>query len=314
MFSTKPFKSVLDLLKAFPNEKVCIEHLEYLRWNGNVVSPFDKTSTVYKCKNHRYKCRNTNKYFNVRTNTIFEGSKIPLQTWFLAIYLFTVHKKGISSYNLAEELDITQKSAWFLLSRIRYAMEHETFLKEMEGVVEIDETFIGGKNKNRHWDKKIKGTQGRSFKDKTPVVGFLSNGKVKCEIIKNTNNEYLQPCVIRNVKEGSLIVTDDWRGYRTLGRTIYEHQIIDHSSGRYKNDNGFSTNRIENYWSVLKRGIIGIYHNRVSPKHLKKYLDEYTFRFNFREKKTSDRFNILLQSANNRRLTYNALIGKDNAT
>lgn len=134
MFSCKPFKSILDLVKAFPDEQSCIDHLEWIRWNGKVISPFGSSSRVYKCSNNRYKCSATNKYFNVRTGTIFEGTKIPLQQWILAIYLFTTSKKGISSYTLATELNITQKTAWFLLSRIRYAMDHETFLKEMQGI------------------------------------------------------------------------------------------------------------------------------------------------------------------------------------
>ncbi|MBJ6366761.1 hypothetical protein JF259_01540 [Snuella sp. CAU 1569] len=115
----KEVKSVLDLIKAFPTEQDCIDHLEILRWNGNVISPFDSTSKVYKCKNNRYKCKNTGKYFNVKTNTIFDNTKMELQKWFLAIWIVTSHKKGISSLQLSRDLGITQKSAWFMLQRIR---------------------------------------------------------------------------------------------------------------------------------------------------------------------------------------------------
>jgi transposase-like protein len=308
MFSVKPFKSILDLLKAFPDEQSCIDHLEYLRWDGNIVSPFDSESKVYKCKGNKYKCLNTNKYFNVRTGTIFEGSKIPLQQWILAIYLFSTNKKGISSYTLASELNLTQKTSWFLLSRIRYAMEHETFLREMEGVVQVDETFVGGKNKNRHKDKKVKNSQGRSFKDKTPVIGFLSEGQVKCEVIADTSSDSISPSVINNVAKGSIIVTDEWRGYNNLN-TEYHREIVSHERGSYLNENGFTTNGIEGFWSEFKKTLIGTYHNRQTKKHLKLYTNESVYRYNFREKTTSEKVNLLLQNTNGKRLTYQALIG-----
>lgn len=148
------FKSIIDLLKAFPDEQTCINHLEKIRWNGNVVSPFDETSKVYKCKNNRYRCRNTGKYFNVKTNTIFDNTKLPLQKWFLAIYIVTSHKKGISSLQLSKGIDTTQKSAWFMLQRIRNCfgiIENDN----LDNEVEIDESSIGGKNKNRHQNKKV---------------------------------------------------------------------------------------------------------------------------------------------------------------
>ncbi len=147
------FKSILELIKAFPDEQTCIDHLEELRWNGNVVSPFDATSKVYDCKGNRYKCKNTGKYFNVKTDTIFDNTKMPLQKWFLAIWLVTGHKKGISSLQLGRDLNITQKSAWFMLGRIRqcFGIDNDTIL---ENEVEADETYVGGKNKNRHANKK----------------------------------------------------------------------------------------------------------------------------------------------------------------
>src|SRR5215210_3554677 len=167
------FKSILDLIAAFPDEQPCINHLERLRWNGNVISPFDATSKVYKCANNKYKCKNTGKYFNVRTATIFDNTKIPLQKWFMALYVFSSHKKGISSHQLARDITVTQKSAWFLLHRLRYAFEHPNFKAVMEDNVEVDEKFVGGKNKNRHSDKKVENSQGRSVKDKAPVLGML---------------------------------------------------------------------------------------------------------------------------------------------
>lgn len=149
------FSSIFELLKAFPDEQSCIDHLERFRWNGNVVSPFDESSKVYKCAGNKYKCKTSGRYFNVKTGTIFEDTKIPLQKWFMALYVFSSHKKGISSHQLAKDITVTQKSAWFLLHRLRYAFAHPAFREVMSSTVQADETFVGGKNKNRHNDKKV---------------------------------------------------------------------------------------------------------------------------------------------------------------
>jgi len=146
--------TVLDLIKIFPDEQSCIDHLEQLRWNGIVVSPFDSESKVYVCKNNRYRCKNTGKYFNVKTATIFDNTKVALQKWFLAIWLITSHKKGVSSVQLATDLGVTQKTAWFMLQRIRkcFGIDNDGELTDEVGV---DEAYVGGKSKNRHLDKKI---------------------------------------------------------------------------------------------------------------------------------------------------------------
>lgn len=166
------FNSLIDLFKTFPDEQSCIDHLERLRWNGFVVSPFDPTSKVYKCKGNKYRCKNTGKYFNVKTDTLFDSSKIELRKWFAAIWLVTSHKKGISSLQLSRDIDVTQKTAWFMIQRIRncFGIEHND---QLGNTVEIDETYMGGKNKNRHADKSVDGLQGRSAKDKTPVLGMV---------------------------------------------------------------------------------------------------------------------------------------------
>ena len=331
MFPTTPFKSIIELLAAFPTEQAAIEHFEWVRWQGNIVSPFDPESKVYKCSGNRYKCANTKKYFNCKTSTIFEGSKIPLRTWFLATYLFTVSKRGISSYTLAEELSVTQKTAWFMLSRLRYGMVHPNFLKEFTDTVECDETYVGGKNKNRHKDKKVEQSQGRSYKDKTPIFGMLErkdyeiverphknnpektvkekivhkDSQVKCVVVPDTKRSTIQPIIFKEVVKGVDLMTDEWWAYRGMNKH-YNHGVVDHGKKQYVNGNIY-TNTLESFWGNIKRSIIGIYYH-VSRKHLQKYADEITFRFNFKTKTVSEKFNLFLQSVNGKRLTYQTLI------
>lgn len=205
----KEFNSLIELVKAFPAEQDCIDHLETLRWKGFVVSPFDPTSKVYKCKDNKYRCKNTGKYFNVRTNTLFDNTKVELIKWFMAIWLVTSHKKGISSLQLARDIQVTQKTAWFMLQRIRkcFGVENDS---ELNNEVEIDETFVGGKNKNRHADKKIENSQGRSVKDKTAILGMVERkGKLVTRQIESTASEHITPeVIIKNVKE-AMVYTDE---------------------------------------------------------------------------------------------------------
>jgi len=307
------FKSVIELVKAFPTQEICIKHLEQLRWNGDVVSPFDATSKVYKCAGNKYKCKNTGKYFNVCTSTLFDNTKIELPTWFLAIYLITGHKKGISSLQLAKDLNVTQKTAWFMNHRIRncFGIEDvENGGEKMGGegvVVEVDETYIGGKVKNmsnrkrKEIKEKVRGVND----NKTVVMGYLERGnKVKFEVMKPTDT--IKDMVIGSIDNTSVLMTDSATSYTTIGRNYAHHGIVDHSKKEYVRDGIYHTNTIEGSFSLLDRMIIGIYHS-VSPKHLQKYLNEHSFRYNSKEIKEDARFKIMLTNMENR-LTYKTLI------
>lgn len=290
--------SMYELLKRFPDEQSCIDYLEYIRWNCVVVSPFDSDSKVYKCGNNKYRCKNTGKYFNVKTGTMYENTKIKFQKWFLAIWLITSHKRGISSLQLSRDIDVTQKTAWFMLQRIRacFGVENYNCLSE---IVECDETFIGGKNKNRHKNKKVKNSQGRSFKDKTPVLGMLQRkGKMTAIVVANTQKVTIQPLLNEFIKSDSKVISDEWSAYQGIG-VKYDHRIIDHSKKEYVNlnDNTIHTNSIEGSWKILKGAVSGTY-NHVSRKHLQKYVDEFIFRYNLRNSDDGKKFNHLICNSN----------------
>lgn len=297
------FNSLFEFLQVFPNEQACVNHLEKLRWSNGVVSPFDSSSVVYNRGDGTYRCKNTGKNFNVRTKTLFHGSKISLQKWFLAIWLVTTHKKGITSIQLAKDLGVTQKTSWFVLQRIRECFFCEN-ASVLDGEVELDETFVGGKNKNRHFNKKVKNSQGRSFKDKTPVIGMLERGgKLVCRVMTNTSYKQINRYVIKSVKRSATIFSDEWHGYKTINK-LYEHYVVDHGKGQYVDEDAY-TNTIEGFWSILKRGIISIY-NSVNRKHLQRYVNEFVYRYNTRKVSNSERFNLLLCHAEYR-ITYKQL-------
>lgn len=292
---------LLSFIQTFPDEESCIEYFEKLRWNDNVVSPFDPASKVYRCKNHKFRCKNTGRYFDVKTGTVFANTKLPMRYWFYAMSLFLSHKRGISSCQLARDLGITQKTAWNMLHKIREYMECENHY-ELSGEVEIDETFVGGKNKNRHKDKKVEKCQGRSFKDKVPVFGVLErNGKVIAKVVPNTQGKTLVNIVRKYVKKGSVVNTDGWEYTGLTGD--YKQRSVDHEKHfygyTYVTEDGevvtVSTNGMENVWSHFKRMIFGTYYH-VSKRYLQKYTDEYIFRFNTRKYSDSQRFNLLLRT------------------
>lgn len=293
-------KGILNFMEAFPDEESCVRYFENLRWGDKVISPFDPASKVYKCANGKYKCRNTGKYFDVKTHTIFESTKLSLRVWVYAIFIFMSHKRGISSCQLARDLGVTQKTAWNMLHKIRKFMESKN--KQMlSGEVEVDETFVGGKNKNRHKDKKVAKCQGRSFKDKRPVFGMQQrNGDLTAIIVDNTKAETLKPLIARYIQERSAIFTDGW-DYGDISET-YTQYSVDHGAkfygttirDSYGNVVSVNTNSIECTWSHFKRMIFGTYY-QVSKRHLQRYVDEFVFRFNTRDVGGFERFELFLR-------------------
>ncbi len=212
-----------------------------------------------------------------------ESSKLPTIKWLMAMYL-VMHKKGISSVQLGKDIEVTQKTAWFVLQRVRWALGNESDKDSFEGTVEIDETFVGGKNKNRHYKKRVeyKDLTGRAYPDKTPVFGMYERetGRVRAMVISKSQFSNMSRTITYNIRPGSTLMTDDWTGYRGIDKCYVRHSI-EHKKWIYA-DGEITTNRVENFWSHLKRGLHGIYIH-VTPKHLNKYVQEFTFRFNRRD-------------------------------
>lgn len=237
----------------------------------------------------------------MRTGTIFERSHVPLHKWIYAMYLMVTARKGISSMQLAKEIGVTQKSAWFMLQRLREACGGDS--QKLSGTVEIDETFIGGKERNKHESKKLK--MGRGFTGKTVVMGLRERGgRTLAMTVAGTDRQTLQNAIIDNVEIGSTLITDEHAGYAGMDGIFFKHETVNHIGGEYRRGT-ISTNSIESVWAVLKRGIYGVYH-QVSAKHLGRYVDEVSFRLNAGNVKehTLDRLDSFVDAVDGKRLTY----------
>lgn len=306
------FKNLKELMTRFSDDDVCRAYLEEQRWKGKPTCPHCGATRPYKLKDGKaYRCssRFCKKDFSVTVGTMFENTKTPLSTWFAAIYLNMSHKKGISSCQLARDLGITQRTAWFLLHRIREMVKPKAEPVLTEHVM-IDETYCGGKEKNKSKFKRLQLVNGERQVEKTPVFGLVQKGGLGVlRVVADAKGETLRPIINELIDKDATVVTDGATVHSSLEKEYKAHVIINHAAGEYARD-GFTTNHIESVFALLKRTVYGTYH-QVSPKHLQRYCTEVSHRYNTRKELDCIRFTGVLQNPNGR-LTYAQLIGKTN--
>ena len=321
-------KTLQQAVKYFSDEQVCIDTVASLRWPDGVACPAcEKKDLWYLKTQKRWKCKECGRQFSVKLGTIFEDSAIKLDKWLVALWMLVNSANGISSYEVARGLGITQKSAWFVMHRLRLALKDGTLLKlgsAEGGEVEIDETFIGGKIGNMHKDRKLRIEHKRSelprwkstdrYPGKTAVFGVLDRDlrKVRAQVVPNVKRETLQNAILKQVELGSTIYSDQAVPYNQLTEK-YAHEVVNHLREYVRGS--VHTNGMENFWSLLKRGLRGTY-VAVEPFHLDRYVDEQAFRYNNRKgedgKKLTDsqRFEIALSQVAGKRLTFAEVTGK----
>ncbi|MGP8226587.1 MAG: IS1595 family transposase [Terracidiphilus sp.] len=301
-------KTLTEVIRHLEEPMNCVNAMIAMRWpDGNPVCPHcGGTRQHWLAKQMRWKCYGCRKQFSVKVGTVMEDSPITLDKWLVTLWMLVNCKNGISSYEVMRTVGVTQKSAWFMLQRLRLALQDDRGGK-LAGTVEMDETFIGGKLKNMHRSKRpVKASQGHGIVGKAIVVGMLErNGRVRTEVVMERTQEVLHSIVDKHLAEGSTLMTDEWGGYKG---TDFQHQVINHTVSYV---NGLvHTQGIENFWSLLKRGLNGTYIS-VEPFHLFRYIDEQAFRYNNRKHITEDgRFLKALSQIAGKRLTYAELTGQ----
>lgn len=300
------FKTYTQFLDYFKDDQICIKYLEHHLWGDTPSCPHCGCTKAYKT-NRGYKCSDKHCYkkFSVISGTIYRHTKVSLRTWLSAMYLTTSFKKGISSLQLAKMVGVSDKTAWFMLRKIRN-MFTQMNTEKLKDHVQADESFVGGKNKNRHADKKYKGVQGRAAKDKVPVLGLVTNeGEVRTFVVPDTEANTLQTIVRNNVEEGTIFVSDAYKSYIGLNKD-YQHVRVKHNENgvfKFAVTGEFNTNRMEGFWTWLKRSYMGTHHY-MSKKHLQAYCDEISFRYNTRKLSEHDRFETIMKLVHRNQITY----------
>jgi transposase-like protein len=312
-------KTLSDAIRYFADEQVCIDTVAAMRWPKGPQCPACLMPDVRQhwLKNQRrWQCRDCGKQYSVKVNTIFEDSAVKLDKWLTAMWLLANCKNGISSYEIARSVGVTQKSAWFMLQRIRLAMKNQSVLKlgSSGGPVEVDETWVGGKQGNMHAKRRQRIKDGWERENKTIVMGMLDRDRreVRAKVIPDVTRATLQGEILKHVTHTGKVYTDNAGGYWGIALKSFVHQTVNHMEEYVRGE--VHTNGIENFWSLLKRGLNGTY-VAVEPFHLERYIDEQAFRFNNRSTKDNpvtdaDRFTLALSQISGKRLTYAELTGK----
>ena len=296
----------IEAVRYFSDPEVCVQYVAGLRWPDGPVCPrCEGREHSYLTTRHVWKCKSCKKQFSVKVGTIFEDSPIGLDKWLVAIWKIANSKNGVSSHELGRSLGLTQKSAWFVLHRVRLAMQTGSFEK-FSGGIEVDETYIGGRARNMHRSVKQRKIRGTGMRHMTTVVGALERGgRVRLRVLPEASRHTLHPFVHGTVEPGASIYTDNHRAYASVEG--FDHRTVDHAE-QYV-DGVVHTNGLENFWALLKRGLGGTYIS-VQPFHLFRYLDERAFTFNERHLSDLGRFEMVLRAISGRRLTYAQLTGR----
>ncbi|OQW36526.1 MAG: hypothetical protein A4E19_15300 [Nitrospira sp. SG-bin1] len=297
-----------EAIRYFADSQRCQDLLSAIRWpQGPVCPKCNSLRQGYLKSRNVYQCKDCRKQYTAKLGTIFEDSPLPLDKWFCALWMLTSAKNGVSSYEVHRALKVTQKTAWFMLHRLRLALQKGSIDRKLMGDVEVDETYIGGQARNMHVDKQIKMKRTEGFFRKAVVIGMLERkGEVRTAVLNRASTKLIERAVKENVVPGSSLYSDQAHAYVKVGKE-YAHQVINHAETYVKGN--VHTNSIENYWSLLKRGIKGTYVS-VEPFHLFRYLDEQSFRFNTRKDNDQGRFMQALSQISGKRVQYEQLIGR----